>query len=83
MELYSKFNYSFNTYNYDKILNEKMNYSEIKSYISSLMTEKENYYMNNLTLFENRIKKLNILELINYLNENGYFGNLKLLISNL
>ena len=82
MELYSKLNNSFNAYNYDKILNEKMNYSEIKSYISSLMTEKENYYMNNLTLFENRIKKLKYIR-INYLNENGYFGNLKLLISNL
>ena len=82
MELYSKFNYSFNAYNYDKILNEKMNYSEIKSYISSLMTEKENYYINNLTLFENKIKKLKYIR-INYLNKNGYFGNLKLLISNL
>ena len=82
MELYSKLNNSFNAYNYDKILNEKMNYSEIKSYISSLMTEKENYYMNNLTLFENRIKKLKYIR-INYLNENGYFGNLKLFVSNL
>ena len=78
MELYSKFNYSYNTYNYDKLLNGEMNFSDFKSYISSLMKEKENYYMNNLTPFENSIKKLKYIR-INYLYENGYFGNFEII----
>ena len=78
IELYSKFNYSHNTYNYHKFLNGEISFNEFKSYISSLMNEKEYYYMNNLIPLENNIKTLKYIR-VHYLNESDYFGNFEII----
>ena len=78
MELYNKNNYSYNTFNYEKLLNGEMNLNEFRGYISSLITEKEYYYMNNLTPFINTIKKIKYVRK-KYLNENDLFGNFEII----
>ena len=78
MELYNKNNYSYNTFNYEKLLNGEMNIHEFRGYISSLITEKEYYYMKNLTPLINTIKKVKYVRK-KYLNENDLFGNFEII----
>ena len=78
MELYNKNNYSYDTYNYEKLLNGEMNINEFRRYITSLITEKESYYMKNLTPLNNTIKKVKYVR-YNYLNENDLFGNFEII----
>ena len=78
MEIYNNYDFPYSKYNYNNLINGRLNINQFISNLNNFFGPREYFYLQQMNPSKTKIKKLKYIR-TNYLNEFDYFGNFELI----